>query len=451
MGPRGKISTIVMEAGEFNLFGNSCTTIITTETDNYPVIEDEPGKLEVVDNTDLMSGIGHGIANGLLLCAGVVLFAGATAATGGVALLLGGCVLGGASFGVSAATDGMVESDRETGNDRSWGDFALGLAGGGVTGATTGAVLYGTVMAAPVAGLAAGMDAAAVIGPSAFTTTVVPAIITGGGYGLAGATALYVENDIRARNGGYNLLLDKVFENNTDRYEECGMILILGNNVYMEYGAMNMNRMPGGDSKQSLGNNQSVQKLKDQNSSSGIRGGNADSGNWILSNDAEGKAKTGVLFEAKNESSKGAAKNGNYESKTQNYTRDNIIDSLDGVTIKSTEIANALRNKDIGINVLGDELFERYFGCSSDTIAIQIGNQIYVRNSSVSLLSDVVHEGTHALDYLNGISESTISSWSGETAAYSAERDFQMESGMSVQYENEEDMMIHIWSNYKKK
>ena len=277
MGPRGKISTIVMEAGEFNLFGNSCTTIITTETDSYPVIEDEPGKLEVVDNTEMMSGIGHGIANGLLLCAGVVLFAGATAATGGAALLLGGCVLGGASFGVSAATDGMVESDRETGNDRSWGDFALGVAGGGVAGATTGAVLYGTVMAAPVAGLAAGMDAAAVIGPSAFTTTVVPAIITGGGYGLAGATALYVENDIRARNGGYNLLLDKVFENNTDRYEECGMILILGNNVYMEYGAMNMNRMPGGDSKESFGNNQSVQKLKDQNSMSGTIGGNAGS------------------------------------------------------------------------------------------------------------------------------------------------------------------------------
>ena len=299
MGPGGGISAVSMEAGEFHLFGNSCTTIITTETDNYPVIEDEPGKLEVVDNTDLMSGIGHGIANGLLLCAGVVLFAGATAATGGVALLLGGCVLGGASFGVSAATDGMVESDRETGNDRSWGDFALGLAGGGVTGATTGAVLYGTVMAAPVAGLAAGMDAAAVIGPSAFTTTVVPAIITGGGYGLAGATALYVENDIRARNGGYNLLLDKVFENNTDRYEECGMILMLGNNVYMEYGAMNMNCMPGGDSKESLGNNQSVQKLKDQNSSSGTGGGNAGSGGGASSSGTGGQTKTGVKFRQK--------------------------------------------------------------------------------------------------------------------------------------------------------
>ena len=314
MGPGGGISAVSMEAGEFHLFGNSCTTIITTETDNYPVIEDEPGKLEVVDNTDLMSGIGHGIANGLLLCAGVVLFAGATAATGGVALLLGGCVLGGASFGVSAATDGMVESDRETGNDRSWGDFALGLAGGGVTGATTGAVLYGTVMAAPVAGLAAGMDAAAVIGPSAFTTTVVPAIITGGGYGLAGATALYVENDIRARNGGYNLLLDKVFENNTDRYEECGMILILGNNVYMEYGAMNMNRMPGGDSRQSLGNNQSVQKLKDQNSMSGIRGGNVGGGfgNGTLSNGGSGQTRAGVQF----------GKNGEVSTESESFLSD---------------------------------------------------------------------------------------------------------------------------------
>jgi len=157
MGPGGKISAIVMEAGEFNLFGNSCTTIITRETDRYPVIPDEPGKLEVVDNTDMMSGIGHGIANGLLLGAGVALFAGLTAATGGATLIFAGFLLGGASFGVSAATDGMVESDKKTGNDRSWGDFALGLAGGGAAGATTGAILYGTVMVAPVAGMTAGM------------------------------------------------------------------------------------------------------------------------------------------------------------------------------------------------------------------------------------------------------------------------------------------------------
>ena len=45
MGPGGKISAIVMEAEEFNLFGNSCITIITRETDRYPVIPDEPGHL----------------------------------------------------------------------------------------------------------------------------------------------------------------------------------------------------------------------------------------------------------------------------------------------------------------------------------------------------------------------------------------------------------------------
>lgn len=67
------------------------------------------------------------------------------------------------------------------------------------------------------------------------------------------------------------------------------------------------------------------------------------------------------------------------------------------------------------------------------------------------MLSDVVHEGTHATDYANGIGQSTISSWTGETAAYSAERDFQIESGMSAQFENEEDMMIYIWSNYERR
>lgn len=46
--------------------------------------------------------------------------------------------------------------------------------------------------------------------------------------GIGRATALYIENDICARNGGYNLLLDKVFQNNVvDMYENCGLILTL--------------------------------------------------------------------------------------------------------------------------------------------------------------------------------------------------------------------------------
>ncbi|MBU5473134.1 pre-toxin TG domain-containing protein [Roseburia sp. MSJ-14] len=145
-----------------------------------------------------------------------------------------------------------------------------------------------------------------------------------------------------------------------------------------------------------------------------------------------------------------ASKIGSINEIKQSFTREDIITSLDGVTNKSTEIANAIRNKDIGINVLGDELFEKYLGCSSDTVAMQVGEQIYVRSSSVSLFSDIVHEGTHAIDYYNGIDENIIASWTGETTAYNAERLFQIESGMSVQFESEEDMMVHIWSNYSK-
>lgn len=145
-----------------------------------------------------------------------------------------------------------------------------------------------------------------------------------------------------------------------------------------------------------------------------------------------------------------AAKIGSTNQTAQSFTREEIIDSLDGVTEKSTEIANAIRNKDIGMNVLGDEWFERYLGCTSDTVAMQIGDQIYVRGSSSSLISDVVHEGTHAMDYLSGIDESIISSRIGETTAYTAERLFQIESGMPVQFVNEDDMMIHIWGNYSK-
>ena len=156
-----------------------------------------------------------------------------------------------------------------------------------------------------------------------------------------------------------------------------------------------------------------------------------------------------VVWESEGGSSP-ALKIGSINKTVRSFTREDIINSLEGVTEKSTEIANAIQNKGIGINVLGDELFEDYIGCTSETVGMQIGDQIYVRSSSSSLMSDVVHEGTHALDYFNGIDESVISSWAGETTAYSAERLFQVESGMPVQFVSEEDMMIHIWSNYSR-
>lgn len=46
--------------------------------------------------------------------------------------------------------------------------------------------------------------------------------------------------------------------------------------------------------------------------------------------------------------------------------------------------------------------------------------------------------------------QTVISSWAGETNAYMAEREFQMFEGFETQFVSEDDMMVHIWSNYSK-
>lgn len=52
------------------------------------------------------------------------------------------------------------------------------------------------------------------------------------------------------------------------------------------------------------------------------------------------------------------------------------------------------------------EMFERrIYAVSGDTMAMLVGNQIYVRRGSASVFSDVVHEGTHVIDFLDGIDE----------------------------------------------
>ena len=135
----------------------------------------------------------------------------------------------------------------------------------------------------------------------------------------------------------------------------------------------------------------------------------------------------------------------------KNYTREDLVNYIDGVTEESTAIAKGIRNGNIRVNVLGDRLFEEYLGASADTVAMAVGNQIYLRNSSINIYSDMVHEGTHAMDYIKGIKECVISSWTGETRAYSAERRFQMAKGGHVDFANEDDMMVHIWTNYRRR
>ena len=132
------------------------------------------------------------------------------------------------------------------------------------------------------------------------------------------------------------------------------------------------------------------------------------------------------------------------------HTRDSLIKELHGHTEISTKIAEGLKKNNIHINVLGDYLFENYLGVGKKTVAVTIGKQIYLRSSSATIISDLVHEGTHVLDYLSGISVNNIKTWSGEIRAYKAERDFQIKTKRKLDFATEDDLYVHVWSNYKR-
>lgn len=72
-----------------------------------------------------------------------------------------------------------------------------------------------------------------------------------------------------------------------------------------------------------------------------------------------------------------------------------------------------------------------------------------IARAASSRISNVVHEGTHAIDFLQEISQKIISSRVEEYKAYNAEGLFQIEAGMPVDFMSEDDMLVHIWSNYK--
>jgi hypothetical protein len=135
----------------------------------------------------------------------------------------------------------------------------------------------------------------------------------------------------------------------------------------------------------------------------------------------------------------------------RNYTRDELIAFLEGKTAQSSIIAEKIKKGEIRLSVIGDELFEKAFGVKSDIVGIAIDNKIYLRKNSVTLHSDIVHEGTHALDFLKGLSYDKISSWDGEIKAYIAEHYFQKASGLAIQFDNEDDIKVHVWKNYRKR
>ena len=131
------------------------------------------------------------------------------------------------------------------------------------------------------------------------------------------------------------------------------------------------------------------------------------------------------------------------------FTRDEILELIEGKTRQATKIARAIRNKKIELNFLGDKWFEEYLGVDNNVKGVAIDNKIYLRKNCNQLLSDIIHEGTHALDYINKFGFNGLSQWAWEKRAYFYERQFQISTGIEVNHATIHDMLMHIWMNYK--
>jgi hypothetical protein len=144
-----------------------------------------------------------------------------------------------------------------------------------------------------------------------------------------------------------------------------------------------------------------------------------------------------------------AKKIGDYLGIAKNYTREELLDGIRNVTEESTRISTYIGNKKIKMSVLGDELFEKYLGVGKNVVALQFEDRIYIRRSSKSILSDIVHEGMHAYEFKNGKTQEEVSSRSGEIIAYVAERKFQKKKYGITTFSSDEEIVSFVNKNYK--
>jgi hypothetical protein len=133
---------------------------------------------------------------------------------------------------------------------------------------------------------------------------------------------------------------------------------------------------------------------------------------------------------------------------------DEILDALTNTTKKADEIAEAIRNKNIKvIFVNNDELFERtYIGLDGtrDPKLVQAfcdERTIYLRGPSSA--SVIVHEGTHALDYIKMLPMETIVEKAAyEIRAHMHERAYSIFIGEDPYFKTALDILNHIRTNY---
>ncbi len=135
----------------------------------------------------------------------------------------------------------------------------------------------------------------------------------------------------------------------------------------------------------------------------------------------------------------------NHSDRVNYLSRKELLRELIGITIESTIVADRISNKMISLNILGDDLFDYYVTPDRKVVGRHENGKIYIRRSSADLVSSVLHEGIHAMDYINGIKYDPINS---ELKSYRAEHLFQKSSGRKTEFASDEDIIVHVHTNY---
>ena len=122
-----------------------------------------------------------------------------------------------------------------------------------------------------------------------------------------------------------------------------------------------------------------------------------------------------------------------------------VARALAVTTRQGRRIERAIEAGEIQVHVLGEEEFDQRYevvGGSSYALAFAYGREIFMRANSPSALSDLVHEGTHTLDYLAGFYRGRRIL---ELRAYAYEHQFQKATGAEVQFENLLEVVRFVW------
>ena len=151
-------------------------------------------------------------------------------------------------------------------------------------------------------------------------------------------------------------------------------------------------------------------------------------------------------------------------------SKGDISNALRGTTEQANKVADIIDSGKMKFAIWDDAKFVKYLTDTGDTLdeAIktaaftELDVTFYRASKSIGeFMSEIVHEGTHALDNLkiekllkSGKTQKEIDAifgnqWSVEKRAYFYERAFQIATEIEVDFESIDDMLLHIFTEYK--